>query len=258
MVEQSFSFDSGVLTYKAPAMPAETEKRDLTVFGQLGEFFKFSGDKLIRVPYYAVVWLYRALVKTLNSVFQGGSKGAALIAEPEERMDKRDQLVLEKLASVQATKAQADAALVSPVTPSHVRSTPELWSKLRRLVFGMLDGSNLQQFGVTRTDNGWPIFYKVAAVFNDPSKKLAIINLDVEGGEPINLDWNAMADVPEINSKFLGKSRALELDNQKTLEQLVAMHQEIESKTSRIAALKSRIESLTESPESEVDEEVAL
>ena len=32
-----------------------------------------------------------------------------------------------------------------------------------------MDGSNLSQFGITRSDNGWPVFYRVDSVFPDPA-----------------------------------------------------------------------------------------
>jgi hypothetical protein len=257
MVGESFTFDGSVLRYKAAGAADESKSRDLTVWGQIIEFFRFCGDKLLRVPYFAMLWLYRGLVKALNATFQGGNRGASAIAEPEERMDKRDQILLNKLASVQDTKAKADAALVSPVTPSHVRSTPELWNKLRRLVFGMLDGSNLEQFNVPKTDNGWPIFYKVAAVFNDPSEKLSVMNPESDDKKQMDLDWNAVARVPEINGQFHAASRTLELENQKTLEQLVAIRQDLDAKDLRILALKSRLEELQPKPPvEEVEEEI--
>jgi len=166
-------------------------------------------------------------------------------------------MLLEKLASVQDTKAKADAALVSPVTPSKVRSTPELWNKIRRLVFGMLDGSNLEQFGVTRSENGWPIFYKVSAVFNDPSQKLSVINPESDNEEQMDLDWNAVARVPELTRQFQAKTRNLETQNENTLEQLVAIRQEVDAKNLRISALKSRLEELQpKSQNEEVEEEV--
>ena len=256
MVGQAFTFDGAVLSYKAAGEAEERKSRELTLLGQISEFFKFSGDKILRVPYFALLWLYRALVRTLNLVFQGGSKGSALIAEPKEQMDKRDQLVLQKLASVHETKAKADAALVSPVTPSHVRSTPELWNRLRRLVFGMLDGSNLEQFGVTKGDNGWAIFYRVAALFNDPSHKLKVVNPETENNQQMDLDWNSVASVPELTGKFQSKMRNLESENEASLEQLVNIRQQIDFKTSRVSALKSRLDELQPKPEEvEVEEE---
>lgn len=247
-----------MLSYQ-PAEAGDANKtRDLTVLGQIVEFLKFSSDKLLRVPFFALLWLYRALVKSLNTIFQGGNKGSSAISEPKERMDKRDELLLDKLASVQETKVKADAALVSPVTPSQVRSTPELWNKLRRLVFGMLDGSNLEQFGVTKGDNGWPIFYKVAAVFNDPGEKLYVVNPASDDSETLELDWNAVARMSDISSQLYSKRQTLELENEKTLEQLVSVRQEIEANNVRISSLKELLETLQPKPDIDEVEDDAL
>jgi hypothetical protein len=258
MVEKSFSFDDSILGYKPAVAINESKARDLTIKRQIIEFFRFCADKLLRVPYFAMLWLYRAIVKSLNSIFQGGTRGASAISVPEERMDKRDQILLEELASVQETKTKADAALVSPITPSHLRSSPDLWNKLRRIVFGMLDGSNLEQFDAPRTDKGWQIFYKVAAVFNDPSEKLSVMNPESDDEKQMDLDWNAVARVPEINGQFHAKTRALELENQKSLEQLVAIRQDLDAKDLRISALKSRLEELQPKAPVEEVEEVIL
>jgi hypothetical protein len=122
----------------------------------------------------------------------------------------------------------------------------------------MLDGSNLEQFGVTKSDNGWPIFYKVSAVFNDPSQKLSVMNPESDDAEQMDLDWNAVARVPEINGQFHAKTRTLEIENEKTLEQLVAIRQDIDFKNLRISALKSRLDELQPKSESEEVEEEAL
>jgi len=108
----------------------------------------------------------------------------------------------------------------------------------------MLDGSNLEQFGLSKSQNGWPIFYKVSSVFNDPSEKLSVINPEDEDSQMMDLDWNAVARVPEINGQFYSKSRLLEQENQKTLEQIVSIRSEVDAKNLRISALKSRLDEL--------------
>jgi hypothetical protein len=121
----------------------------------------------------------------------------------------------------------------------------------------MLDGSNLEQFNVPKADAGWPIFYKVSAVFNDPSEKLSVMNPDSVDEKQMDLDWNAVARVPEINGQFHAKTRTLELENQKTLEQLVAIRQDLDAKDLRISALKSRLEELQpKAPVEEGEEEI--
>ena len=245
MIGQVFAFDNQVLTYQPAPGAGTVDQRKITIGRQLYEFTKFAWDKLTRVPYFAVRWIYKGFVHIVNAVFQGGNKGASIIPVPEERMDKRDQTVLEKLASVTETKAKADAALVSPVTPSHIKSSPELWSKVRKLIFGMLDGSNLSQFGVEKSENGWPVIYRVASLFNDPSKRTPVLDpetLDVE--QPIELSWEELAKYPVLQKSFADRRSTIDGENQTSLAKLVKLNESLDSKKVRIDALKSRLEEL--------------
>lgn len=200
---------------------------------------------MARVPYFAGLWVYRALVQLVNTVFQGGNKGASIIPVPEERMDKRDQLVLQALSAVSEVKAKADAALVSPVTPSHVKSTPELWLKIRKLLFGVLDGSNLDQFGVEKTENGWPVMYQVAAVFNDPSRTNSIRNPDdVSSEELVHLSWENHVEFANFASKFVAKRLELDAQNQESLANLVRLNEEQANRQDRLSALQKRLEEI--------------
>jgi hypothetical protein len=251
MTSTIFQFDNSILTYQPANNAGEVDQRKLTVGRQLSEFVKFSVDKLTRAPYFAVRWLYVGVVKVINAVFQGGSRGSSIIPVPEDRMDKRDQLLLERLKSVAETKAKADAALVSPVTPSHVRSTPELWANIRKLIFGMLDGSNLQQFGVTRTDNGWPVIYRVSSVFVDPSKKTPILNPESLSPEsPLELTWEDLSKYSEFQNAFATKRFTVDSENQASLQKLVALNESRETKQARLQALQDHLADLESVPES--------
>ena len=250
MIGQVFAFDNQVLSYQPASAAGDVDQRKITIGRQLSEFVKFSWDKLTRVPYFAVRWIYKGFVQIVNSVFQGGNKGASIIPVPEERMDKRDQVVLEKLASVTETKAKADAAIVSPVTPSHVKSSPELWARVRKLIFGMLDGSNLDQFGVPRSDNGWPVIYRVAALFNDPSKRTPILNPETLDAEvPIELSWEELSKYPDLQKAFSDKRSSVDGENQLSLGQLVTMNVTLDSKKLRLEALKAQLELIQPSEE---------
>jgi hypothetical protein len=254
MTGEVFKFDNSILTYQPAAAIAAVDQRKITIGRQLSEFIKFSWDKLTRVPYFAVRWIYKGFVNVVNSVFQGGNRGASIIPVPEERMDKRDQVVLDKLSSVTETKAKADAALVSPVTPSHVKSTPELWSRMRKLIFGMLDGSNLDQFGVQKTENGWPVIYRVASVFNDPSKKTQILNpelLDAE--QPLELTWEELSQYPDLLKSFSEKRSSIDGESQKELAKLVKLNEELNLKSARLDALKAHLEEIQPPKSSETD-----
>lgn len=169
MVQQTFQFDDGVLSYQ-PALESPTPPKMKWGFGaQLADFFRFAFGKLIRIPYFAWRWLLEKLANLFNRLFQRGDKGSAAVASPEESADPLDLILFKKFDEVFEVKRLADQALVSPVGKSNLRSTPVLWEKLRKLVFGLMDGSNLSQFGITRSDNGWPVFYRVDSVFPDPA-----------------------------------------------------------------------------------------
>jgi hypothetical protein len=254
MVGEVFKFDNSVLAYHSPVAAAEVDKRKLTLFRQMIEFVVFAWDKLIRAPYFALRWVYKGLVQIANAVFQGGDRGASIIPVPEEKMDKRDQLVLAKLASVTETKMKADAALASPVTPSHVKSTPELWSKVRKLIFGMLDGSNLETFGVPKSENGWPVIYRVSSIFNDPSKRTQILNPETLSPEaPLELSWEELARYPELQKAFTGKRASVDGENLKSLTKLVKLNEDVEAKKLRLTALKDHLEEIQPSDKDEAD-----
>lgn len=247
MSDKLFEFDGRVLSYQAPVDPADVAKRELTVARQFVEFLKFSWDKMTRVPYFAMRWIYKGFVQIVNAIFQGGNKGAAVIPVPEDRMDKRDQLVLAALASVKETKEKADAALVSPVSPSHLKSTPELWSQIRKIIFGMLDGSNLNQFGVEKQENGWPIIYSVQSVFNDPSQKTLLLDPEkLSEGEPLSLAWEDLVKYPELQAAYNARKAGLETENQKILQGLIELKKDQEAKSARLEALQERLAELEE------------
>lgn len=256
MISQVFMFDNQVLTYQPASDPGDVNQRKITIGRQLYEFTKFSWDKLTRVPYFGILWIYKGFVNIVNAVFQGGNRGASIIPVPEERMDKRDQIVLAKLASVTETKAKADAALVSPVTPSHVKSSPELWSRVRKLIFGMLDGSNQSQFGIERSENGWPVIYRVASLFNDPSKRTPVLNpetLDVE--EPIELSWEELSKYPDLQKSFSEKRSSIDVENQTSLAKLVTLNDNLQARKLRLDALKAHLDEIQPKEQSDEDDE---
>jgi hypothetical protein len=172
MVNMTFSFEEGILTYK-PVLPSPTPpKLKLSFGGQLADFFRFAFGKFGRIPHYAWMWILSKLASLFNRIFQRGEEGSAQVVSPEEGADPLDKELLKKFDEVFEVKRLADQALVSPVGRSDLRSTPGLWERIRKLVFGFMDGSNLAQFGVQKSENGWPVFYQVTSSFPDPADKI--------------------------------------------------------------------------------------
>lgn len=220
MADQTFTFDREILRYKpaiADRMPA---KYEFSFWGQLKDFLAFSLDKLISIPGHAAIWVWRKIVRLVNLIFQGGSKGSAAIREPIEKLDRRDVVLQEMRQRISETKNRADETLQSPITPSRVRSTPDLWVSIRKLVFGMLDGSNLKNFGFQKSENGWPIFYKASTLFHDPAKKLKVV--DPEDPEKfIELSWGNLMDASSASQAIFSKNRKLQEEIQHNLADLV-------------------------------------
>lgn len=252
MANLTFTFDNEILSYKpsiAEQMPA---KFKFTFLKQINDFISFSGDKIAKIPYFAIIWLWRKIIRLVNRIFQGGDKGASMIEEPQEKLDRRDIILQEQRLKVFETKQKADETLESPITPSQVRSTPALWSNIRKLVFGMLDGSNLQNFGFTKSDNGWPIFYKVSSVFHDPAKKLTIPDPS-DPSKTLEMSWSTLTEASEASSTIFQSNVDLKKSIQDSLQELVALKKEADEAT---ASLKTDKELLVKmSGAGEVKEE---
>lgn len=215
LVDLTFGFDDSVLQYK-PALEAPTPPKPKFGFlKQLGDFGVFAGGKLLRIPFYAFLWVVAKMAKLFNDLFQGGDKGSAKVSGPEENSDPKDLILLKKYDEVFIVKQKADEALVSPVGRGKLRSTPALWANLRKLLFGFVDGSNLHLFNVSRSENGWPVFYKISSMFNDPSEKATFSN-PVEPSTQHVMGWGSTTETQallvELSSSKKDTTQAMSTD----------------------------------------------
>jgi len=227
MVDQTFAFHNNLLQYKDPPTKTTPDQMRFTAIQQLIEFFIFAGNKLIRVPYFAWLWVWSRFIRGLNVLFQGGGRGAAKVVGPENTLDPRDTSIIRRYESVTEAKKKADEALVSPVGKSPLRSTPELWGKIRRLVFGFLDGSNLHEFGIAREDNGWPIFYRVSSMFSDPAETLQIKD-PADPKKTVDLRWMDLEQADAVRQDLLGQVTRTQHAMSSTLDNLVRANREAE------------------------------
>jgi hypothetical protein len=225
MVQQTFEFDDGVLRYQ-PALESPTPPKVKWGFGaQLGDFFTFAFGKLIRIPYFAWRWFLGKLASLFNRLFQRGDKGSAEVAAPEESADPLDLMLLKKFDEVFEVKRLADQALVSPVGKSNLRSTPVLWEKLRKLVFGLMDGSNLSQFGISRSENGWPVFYRVDSVFPDPS---GTYKPQLPSADSLKVfGWGDATEAQRYVTELIRRQRDTKRDMQSELDSVIESNAEL-------------------------------
>jgi hypothetical protein len=143
MLGELFKLEGGALNYKKYS-GANTADQIRWGFGkQLSEFFKFSWDKTKMIP----VWTWRAIVgwmsKKFTKIFQGSDGNAVVDARIDFKMnlDDSDQAIDAMIFDLNRIKSEALKGKVGKVTSTSVRATPQLWEKIRTLLFAMLDGS---------------------------------------------------------------------------------------------------------------------
>jgi hypothetical protein len=255
LVQNTFEFDQGVISYRRPVEdPAKGPKAWSRWWEQLFDFSKFAWDKLIRIPYFAGIWIWRRFIRLLNAIFQSGGRGAAFTKEPEELLDARDLAIKREYELVLETKANADKALISPVTPSPVRSTPDLWQKLRRMLFAILDGSQKpnDEFGFKREEDKVPVFNQVSSVFPNPAERREYP--DAATGKVKDLSWSDISDSADIQK---GLSKKIdELSELVQNKMLFSAEQKLKAEelSQKISAIKNLLVAI-EPPQVEVAED---
>ena len=244
LVQNTFDFDSRVLSYQPPVAARDFGPKDWSLREQIADFFKFAWDKITRVPYFAWRWLVRVVADIANRVFQSGDQGAARVRKPNEELDARDRAIQTEYLNLKSAKQRADEALVSPVTPSPIRSTPELWRQLRSMLFAILDGANIEHFGFKREEDKVPIFHKASALFKDPAVKLAIIDPD-QLDQQVVLDWAATNDSLKLLGKYSAAQVKLNASNAEQAKTIEAAKQTAARQAERVTALKEQLDLLT-------------
>ncbi len=236
MVNLTFEFDGGKLSYRPSPEAERVSTIQKSLDQQANSFLTFAWDKLSSIPRHMIRGIHRRIATTLNLLLHGGDDtGYASIRVPQDYFDPRDRMILDKREQIGKEKERADLTLVSPVTPSDVRSSPELWENIRQLIFGMLDGSNLDKFGYPEGENGWPIFYRVSDLFADPAAKIQVgAGAD---DETISVAWSKSTEALDIIQQ-------LSRDNIDLQQQMDAFLREVVDARSRVSQFDERIAQL--------------
>lgn len=190
MVDSTFAFENSFLAYRLSDQQSAPTKSRIGFWRQILDFLRFSGDRLVSIPVYIARWFLRKVTEIFNNLFQAGGSGSAVVGRNQKRVDPRDKIIMDKYQDVFRKKEEADRALISPVNRKLVDSTPELWEKTRKLIFGMLDGSNQHLFGIEKGENGLPVFYDLKTVFNDPNETYQV-NTNPDSEQATSLTWDS-------------------------------------------------------------------
>lgn len=221
MVESVFSFEGRHLEYKRSEIAPDPEKLKLSFGQQLSDFLKFALDRFGSLPKYIWWWTKRKAIELFTNLFQAGGKGSAEVGNVAQLLDPRDQILRNRYEAVFERKEEAERTLVSPVGRASEISTPELWEKIRKLVFGMLDGSNQHLFGIEKGENGSPIFYNLGDLFPDPNLSVKVNG--ITDGEELVLNWDSYDQWLEAKHKLEEKIQNLGIEQKQQLDERVKL-----------------------------------
>ncbi|MFT4229595.1 MAG: hypothetical protein QM602_04825 [Microbacterium sp.] len=194
MVRGTMTLDDAALAFRPPPSGDDPQRRRVGFLASIGGFFVFSGEKLVRMPYWAWRWITSRASRRLTRALYSDEGATVVGREYDEVFDVRDRMLLVEAARIaeheKAAKAQANA----PAGLAHVRTTPRLWARLRELVFGSLDGSaDLSDLGFAAVEGNVPVFGRVSDVLALPGEPWTRPPHEVPPGFPERVDWYALA-----------------------------------------------------------------
>ena len=177
MVGQIFSIEGGVLGFARPSQTAPPAQENWYEWTQLKSFQIFSWDKVKVIPWWIWIFIRRGIGRKLTATFQGNEGLAQVGISQTDPMDSRDRILANRLVEIIKVQESARNVLTAPLRRNSVKTTPRLWSSIRRLVFGMLDGSDLKEFGIEPKEGRVPVFARTGQIIANTSETLTIPQL---------------------------------------------------------------------------------
>ncbi|PPF78901.1 hypothetical protein C5B96_13775 [Subtercola sp. Z020] len=201
MVDAAFQLDDKKLAYRAPASIGSLAKPRVGAFRQLGLFLAFAAEKILWMPYWFVAFFRDGFAAAVQRLFQG-AKGRLEVGAAT-RVDARDRMLLAARSALVEAEATAQETLRSPAAASALRSTPRLWTGLRELVFGSLDGSaDLEDRGFTPIEDKTPVFGRVSDVLPDSTDVWQFPASPVPPGFPASVGSQNLHEGTELREKL--------------------------------------------------------
>ena len=239
MVDHAMEVDRGALTYSPLSDSGERERERVRIGEQLSRFMRFCGSVVGNTPRAYWGYIRAAFARMLGRRLQGDD-GMLLVDDDLRGLDSQDTSLAASIGRIHDEQARIDVELRQPVPRFAVRSTPVLWSSIREMVFGSLDGSgNLEKRGFALVEGRTPVFGRVADVIHDPfdtwSPPVELRSRTMPAAVA-PLDWSAHDEVRE----------RLDLERAECAElaaQLRARIDELDSESARLRARGEELES---------------
>jgi len=141
--------------------------------------------------------------------------------------DIRDRQVFGQLEIIGQNVKEAQRALVAPFRRSNTTSKPALWSDMRQLIFGLLEGGDLTKFEITKENGKSPIFSKVTDVIQDPLEIWEVSPAIAELSEVKQINWTNIDRAPELLDIHVSHLAQRRQDLDQVLNQLVEIDLEL-------------------------------
>jgi hypothetical protein len=198
MVTIVFGLENGLLQFHEPDAEKELEAMRWTEWQSIGDFFKFSGQRFLAMPKWCWIWLRRRIGKKLQDSLVGPDGGLLIGIDQNDAEDIRDRQLFGAMEMIANNVKEAQKALVTPFRRTSTTSRPSLWSDLRQLVYGFLEGGELTKFGIKDSNGRYPMFSKVSDVIQDPQETWSI-GTELQGLSEIKVvGWANIDKAPEL------------------------------------------------------------
>jgi hypothetical protein len=219
MVGQVFSIEGHVLGFAQPMQDSPPPQENWYEWTQFKSFLIFSWDKVKVIPWWIWVFIRRGVGRKMTSTFQGNEGLAQVGISQKDPMDSRDRILANRLVEIIRVQEAARSVLSAPLRRNSAKTSPKLWASIRRLVFGMLDGSDLKEFGIEPKEGRVPVFARTGQIIANPSETLQIPESLQDRLGFAEIKFTEAISSESLNRKLaegvtLGKSKIEEIENE--------------------------------------------
>ena len=245
MVNYLMALDDAVMDYHPPAELQDPEKMNVGISAALRSFATFAWTKSIRIPYWAYRFVRNKFAVNVQKRLQGKDGYADVERElREEPLDMRDRTILTRQGMLEERERSARKANAAPVRLSEIRSTPYLWSSIREMIFGSLDGgADLSEKGFPRVDTTLrPIFRSPDDLFPSPAAVFELTQrASFPQAMPTTIDWENYGNAHSMGQELDKWWKEADLDVDRINGELGEFAQEISDIDKRLDTLEEEL-----------------
>jgi hypothetical protein len=229
-VNHVFNMENGTLEFLSPIVRMPAAKANWMEWDQIKNFLKFSWDKIKVIPFWIYVWIRRKIGSGLTKAFHSDQGLVEVGISQHDPIDLRDKQLALKLVEIKSVAVAATQAMNSAPTVRSGRSTPQLWSGIRRLVFGMLDGSDLADFGLKpspENEGRVPVFANTSQLIVDPTDSFEIPKGMQAEYRAERISWEGLEQINPIISDTRNQILNVQMLIDANISQVAQVNEEI-------------------------------